>query len=432
VAGVWLTGTHRLDPGNLFQETYILIGVVLVAVLLGIGLIVRRRLVELGAFVLACFVVWWVLTRKGTIWTDAKLLVISSPVFLLLAFMGATNLLRNGFRAAGVGLAVLMLGGVLWSDALTYHETNLAPTDRFEELLDIGERYAGRGPVLLPDFDEYAFYALRDMAPDGPGFASRTERVAFLTDGGLSGYGHSYDLDLLPADKVQEYPLIVMRRSPERSRPPSGYVRDFEGDFYEVWVRRERPRLLVHEPGVQGFHATAVVRCGDVRRAARRAGDGGTLRFPRRSETVVIAPGRTRHSLSWPKLPDGIGLGAPGELRTRFDVTEPGRHLLWFKGDFSRAAEVRVDGERVGEVAYDSGGEGNYAKPIEVQLDAGTHVLEMSKGGGTLKPGDAAPSRLLAIVVQPPDDESVSERPASDWRPLCNERVDWLEAVSSG
>jgi hypothetical protein len=431
-AGIWLTGTHRLDPGRWFQETYILIGIALGAALLGIGLIVRRRLVEIGAFVAACLIVWWVLTRKGTVWTDAKLLVLSSPVLMLLAFLGAANLMRGGLRAAGAGVAVLLVGGVLLSDALTYHETNLAPTDRFDELLDIGEQYAGRGPTLVPDFDEYAFYALRDMAPDGPGFASRTARLGVQVDGAPTGYGHSYDLDSLPSRQVQAYPLIVMRRSPERSRPPSGFVRVFRGDSYEVWQRRERPHLLVHEPGGGDLRPDSVIRCAMVRGAARRAGADGSLRYPLRSRTVVIAPAHAEHSPSWPKLPDGISTGAPGDLRARFQVRRPGRHLLWFKGEFSRPIEVSVDGRRVGEVAYETGGEGSYARPLEVSLDAGSHSLELTKGGGTLHPGDAAPSRLLAIVVQPVDQENVTAAAADRWRPLCEEPLDWLEAVKPG
>jgi hypothetical protein len=432
VAGIWLHGTHRLDPGRFFQETYILIGVVIVAALLGVGLIVRRRLVEIGAFLLSCLIVWWVLTRKGTVWTDAKLLVISSPVVMLLAFLGIANLVRGGFRFAGAGLAALIVGGVLVSNAFEYHDTNLAPTDRFEELLSIGERYAGRTPTLLPDFDEYAFFALREMAPDGPGFAFRTQLTGTLRDGALPGYGHSYDLDALPIEHVQAFPTIVMRRSPERSRPPSGFDRVYQGDWYEVWQRRERPRLLVHEPGGGNLRPDSVIRCATVRGAARRAGADGSLRYPLRSRTVVIAPAHTEHSLSWPELPEGISTGGPGDLRTRFQVRRPGRHLLWFKGEFSRPIEVSVDGRRVGKVAYETGGEGSYARPLEVSLDAGSHSLELTKGGGTLHPGDAAPSRLLAIVVQPVDHENVTAAAADRWRPLCEEPLDWLEAVKPG
>jgi hypothetical protein len=36
---MWLHGSHRVDPGRFFQETYMLVGVVALAALLGGGLI---------------------------------------------------------------------------------------------------------------------------------------------------------------------------------------------------------------------------------------------------------------------------------------------------------------------------------------------------------------------------------------------------------
>jgi hypothetical protein len=109
---------------------------------------------------------------------------------------------------------------------------------------------------------------------------------------------------------------------------------------------------------------------------------------------------------------------------------QPGRYLLWFKGVFARPMEVRVDGRRVGEVAYESGGDGNYARPLELQLDAGVHRLQLSKGGGTLHPGDNAPSQLLAIVLQPVVSDTPSSTAPAGWRALCERRLDWVEAVT--
>jgi hypothetical protein len=431
VAGIWLNGSHRTDPaGAHFRETYILLGVVGLSALLGLGLLVRRRLLELAAFLVACLIVWVVLTRKGTTWTDAKLLVISSPMVMLLAFLGATSLVRNGFRVAGVAVAALLAGGVLWSNALAYHETNLAPTDRFDELLDIGKDYAGHKPALTPDFDEYVFFALRKMAPDGPSFAFRTERTERLVDGSIPAYGHSYDVDALPLDKVEQFPIIVMRRSPARSRPPSNFVRVRHGDFYDVWVRRGQPRVLAHVPGGRGALPYARIPCAEIHGAARAAGAGGRLTFPRTPRLVLIDPRRTRHSANWGKLPFGITLTGPGRLSASLGVPSSGRYLLWFNGQFARPLHVRVDGRDVGQVAYETGGDGNYARPLEVRLDAGTHDLRLSKGGGTLHPGDSAPSQLFTIALQPLAGDTLDSTAASNWRSLCGRPLDWVEAVS--
>ena len=88
--GIWLTGSHRVDPGTWFQETYLLIGMALIAALLGLVFLVRRRLWALAAWVVVSGIVWALLTKRGTAWTDAKLLVAH------LARGGAPRAVRGG------------------------------------------------------------------------------------------------------------------------------------------------------------------------------------------------------------------------------------------------------------------------------------------------------------------------------------------------
>ena len=56
----------------------------------------------------------------------------------------------------------MVSGAVLWSDALAYHEVQLAPVDRLQALEDIGERYEGKGLMLVNDFEQFAKYFMRD------------------------------------------------------------------------------------------------------------------------------------------------------------------------------------------------------------------------------------------------------------------------------
>jgi hypothetical protein len=436
IFGIWLGGSHRVDPEGNLAETYFLIGVAAVAAVLGAAFLVRRRLWSLAAFVVVMGVVWLVLTRRGTAWTDAKLLVITSPVVVLMAAVGVESLRRGGRRieAALVGGAIAV--GVLLSNAFTYHDTNLQPTDRYEELIEIGERFAGRQPTLTPEFDEFYLYALPEMAADGPGNSQRTERIARLTDDSLTGYGHSYDLDQLPLESVRQYETIVARRRPEASRPPAGFELAFRGDYYDVWRRSDPDRALAHEPAGGGLQAAGAVPCPRVRRLGREAESmGGELAYVQRPGLVAIDSRRLQRltrPAGWPEIPDGIALYTPGVMHVRVHIPAGGRWRIWLKGDFGREVTVSVDGRPVGGVSYESGNEGNYAKPLEADLTAGTHRLTLERGGGSPAPGDHTPSKLVGIVLEPAalaERAAVQTMAASRWRELCGREVDWIEVV---
>jgi hypothetical protein len=433
LAGIWLGGSHRVDPAEHRDLTFALIGIAFASALLGAAFLIRRRHWAIAGFVAVMAVVWLLLTARGTVWTDAKLLVITSPVVVLLAGIGVESLRRSGRRIEAIALAVPLVIGVLWSNALAYHETNLAPTERLEELISIGERHAAGGPTLVPEFDEFALYALADMAPAGPGFSSKPEQLATLRDGSPTGYGHSYDLDALDPAAVRGYSTIVARRRPDVSRPPADFRLAERGDYYDVWERTDDVEVLAHVPGGMGVQPGSPVSCGRLAALGRRArSSGASLAYvPRPPSPTIDARLLKRRPIGWGELPEGIGLGTPGIARGRIAVPERGAYDVWLRGNFGRELTVTIDGRRVGSVAGQSGNEGNYARPLRVELSAGLHLLALERGGGSLRPGDATPSMLARIVFErargkPPEVRRLS---AAQWSRLCGQPVDWVEVV---
>ena len=101
-------------------------------------------------------------------------------------------------------MAATLACGVLVSNALAYHAAVLAPHDRLQEMRQVGEDFAGRGPATTPDFDDFTKHFLRDIAPSGTGMQT--------------------DIDALPLAVVASRPLIVRRRSPLASRPPASFA----------------------------------------------------------------------------------------------------------------------------------------------------------------------------------------------------------------
>ena len=161
--------------------------------------------------------VWLALDRSAATWANAKTLMLTSPAVMLMAWAGIAALARLSRGALPLALvAFLLVGGVLGSDVLLYHSSNLAPTARYEELASINKRFAGRGPTLFTDFDEYSLYELHDMDVGGPDFVYRPPALASAA----GGYGDPVDLKKDRSRSfLPPYPLIVTRRDPTAPPP---------------------------------------------------------------------------------------------------------------------------------------------------------------------------------------------------------------------
>lgn len=429
--GVWLGESHRVEP-RLLNQTYLLMGVVIACLGLGLLYLVRRRAWGVLAFMAISLATWAFLHQHGTTWTDAKLLVILSPEIVLLAMVGALGLLSVR-RLEGILLAGAVVFGVLASDGLLYHATNLAPTVRYEQLAAIGERYAGQGPTLATDFDEYAVYLLRDDEVDMPGVAYSGD-YDFVPGVGKR-YGFSYDLDTIALPTVEQYRTIVMRRSPAWSRPPSNFHLVQAGRYYTVWQRRG-PAPAEHVPlGSGGWEPASVPSCSAVHALAQRASKLGAdiLYSPRRPNVILdlAAAARSPNVLAVTDLegrPD-LAFGGPGRADMSFRVARGGRYRLWLGGDVDRPMHVILDGRQVGAPSRQSGDDGTTIFVTDLELTAGRHELDLVRGGADLAPDDSGSSNIDGVVFEPeaPYEQPVLRLPAAGWRSVCGTSLDWME-----
>jgi hypothetical protein len=430
VFGVWLGETHRLDP-KYVNQTYILMGVVGVCVVLGLVWLVRRRAWGVLAFVAGSLVVWDFLHHHATIWTDAKLLVILSPVVVFVALVGAFGLMSTR-RVEGLVLAIALTGGILASDALLYHGTNLAPTQRFSELSTIDASFSGQGPTLVPDFEEYTLYLLRNMKIDSPGLAYRGN---FSFVGGASHiYGHSYDIDSLALPSVERFRTIVVRRSPAWSRPPGNFSLVWSGRYYTVW-RRNGPPPRIHVPLGAGYEPSAVPSCRAIAGLARRARQlGAPLTFAPRPSNISVDLSTVSHtplvavSADLEGRPELVALG-PARIEGRFRVAATGRYELWLGGDTDRPLRVMVDRHTVGVPSAQSGDDGTMIDVATLKLTAGRHSFQLLRGGGDLRPDDAGSTVIDGVVLEALTAQRglVQTVGADRWRSLCGRHLDWLE-----
>lgn len=453
-AGIWLGGDFRYVPEENRYLTFVLIGIAVGAALLGLGWALRRRALGPLLLILTLGVVSAYLLRRGSPYADAKVLMILSPAVLLAAVLGVASLAQGRRRVEATLLAVVLAGAVLGSNALAYHSAQNAPYDRYDELLEINERFAGRGPALFNEYDEYATYLLRDMRPYSQpeyphGYRSPPERVP----SGLFDPDHRpsiktpLDIDDLTTEYVQSLPLLVLRRSPTVSRPPANFNRVFAGRYYEVWRRAEgsgATEVREHLPlGADVFSPAGVPSCGDVRdlaRQARRA--GGDLAYVERPELVMLDPLEQELPSGWFQYgayPSAIVPSGPGTVEGTVRLPQGGRMGLWIEGSFGRGVRVAVDGREVGEVAYEPGNPGQYLPIGEVRLEPGRHLVQITRGGGSLRPGSGGGDQSSAnhigpLALSPPANERRRLRTVSpdDATSLCGRRLDWVEVVAPG
>jgi hypothetical protein len=332
---------------------------------------------------------------------------------------------------------------VLASDALQYHESNLAPTARYEELASLNSRFAGRGPALFTDFDEYALYELRDLDVGGADFAYPPPALA----GAAGGYGRPVVLDRVAPSAFAAHPLIVTRRDPTAVRPPAAYRLLWRGVYYEVWGRRPGAKPALAHMALSG---PPLSQCSQVARVAAvgRSRNAGVAAAGRSHDTLLVAAvapelvtvpvprSRFDRPAGWRRARAGILMRRPGSLHVAFQLPHGGVWEMWLKGEVMRELRLAIDGRALGSLGAQLGGNSlvaNTLAPLHAKLAAGRHTLTIARSGADLAPGDGGAALLSAIYLTPagPTGQPVLRAvPARRWRSLCGRPLQWVEFVS--
>jgi hypothetical protein len=439
VFGVWLRGSYKLAPGGAaLTTTHVAIAVVLVLGLLGVVQLLRLRAYALAGWIAFTLLASLVVTETVSTWAEAKALVLTSPVVVLLAWGGVASVLampgRSLSRVAAALLALVLVGGILVSDALQYHDSNLAPTARYQEMASLDSRFAGRGPTLFTGFDEYALYELRDLDVGGPDFVYPPPALA----GAARGYGHPVELDRVAPTALLAYPLILTPRDPAAVRPPAAYRLLWQGSYYQMWGRRPRaPAASIHVP-LAGSRALQCARIESVAGRAEAGGDTGERLIAAESPQLIkIALARSSHPARWGHERQGLVMRTPGRLASVLALPASGDWDLWVQGQIMPPVAVGVDGHRLATIAGQLGGNSlvpDTVPPIPVRLAAGSHRLTLTRTGFTLAPGEGGMAVLDAIFLTPAGAAPQGTLRAvvpSRWRALCGRSYQWVELVRS-
>ena len=433
--GVWITGDFRLDPIRPGLTDYLIV-LALLAAVAGGWFAWRRRAWELSLYVVGASVGSIAVFLYSSPWVGAKALASGSPSLLLLALAGAAAFAARVDRVLGTTVLALVLAGVLWSNALGYHDVSLAPYGQLRELESIGEEFAGEGPALMTEYQPYGVrHFLREV--DAEGASELRYRPVPLVEGGELEKGGWGDTDQISLPALLTYRTLVLRRNPAQSRPPSVYSLVRRGDYYDVWQRpvdataaiaRHLPLGDFEDPGAEPA-------CAEVTGLADLAGPGGTVAAVERAPNVVASLGQSTHPQSWVPTeagsPDLIPRG-PGTAQLQLTVPAAGRYGVYLQGSVRNRLTLLVDGTEVGSVSEQLNESSQFLYFGPVQLSAGSHEVELVLDGQTLAPGSGGPPEPIGPLVLSPtsaEDPPVRELPASRAADLCGKRLDWVEAL---
>lgn len=446
--GIWLSGDFRYMPDDALDlPQAILLWIAGLSALTGIVWAIRGW--HWGPLLLAAtFVpVSAYLLHRGTSYADSKVLLIASPAILLLALLGAASLWTGRWRPLSAVLTVALLGGVMWSTALAYHDVSLAPHDRYAELLELDERLAGKGPAILGEYDEFGGYFLRKV----PGFSSPEYPQEFRTEPyepnalrdprRRPSEKTAVDIDDLEPSYVQSVPYVILRRGPQTSRPPANFRLESRGRFYDVWRRSpDGPRVIEHVPlGRDVLHQAARVTERTARRVAQRARRvGARIALAPRAAPIVFLATRVPRPERWGgfgNFPEALVTDGPSNIRARVRIPRGGRYHVWVEGSFARRMAIGLDGRRFPHTPAGLNNPGAYVSLGTVSIRRGDHEIFIRQRGGDLRPGTGGFRSSLRhigpIYLDPIANERypVREIAPDRWHELVGVRSDWLEIV---
>ncbi|MEA2492451.1 MAG: hypothetical protein QOJ29_362 [Thermoleophilaceae bacterium] len=413
-AGVWLGGDYRFTPSWNSWLTYLLDFAVVVGALAGLLLAFRRGQRGLLLLAIPCLVAYVGTAPMSSPYIDAKLLMLLSPALLLAAAVALGALTRRRLALAAATALALAL---LVSDGLAYRVALVAPIDRLDELAQIDRRFAGHGPILVNEFEEYTKHFMR-RSPGSDPYEKWTAARAELVNPKLHVAGHAFDLDQMRGSYVQRWRLIALRRSPVASRPPSNYGRVWRGEFYEVWKRSAAAPQAHLGLGKPPLDPTQPFLC-------KRGDQFGGLIVAARPKPLIVGIREVSLPPGWYRDAQNIhalDVRKGGRIETTFEGHGPVR--VWLRGRAFRKMAVLIDGRRIG-TARGLNGPNQWIEIGNADLSAGTHRIALERPKRSLRPGDAQTDVIGPIAIESRVEPKLIRGGAL--RNVCGQSADWLD-----
>ncbi|HEY2594655.1 MAG TPA: hypothetical protein VGK33_12220 [Chloroflexota bacterium] len=443
-AGIWLTGDYRFPLVHV-TTTHRLDVFVIVFAILGILYALGRRRWVVAFVGIAAPIALAFYIAHSTAWLQFKSFTITGVFALTLAFVGAAALHESRWRGVsllGWLVAAVIAGGVLYGNAIVYHDTTLAPAARYHDLAAIGKRYAGQGPTLYPGFDEYAEYFLHEE--QGSSSVNPAHGEFALARGVVEpgGVGFSFNLNQFRLSYLQKFKLVVTPRGPLTVRAPANWDLLQQTPYFDVW-RRVRPAsgVYVHLPLSGLPHERSATFCRGLQANLRQAGPGASVAYVLAPTATEVIPAAGMHPDYWKAAGGELVAYGAGTDRIEFTLHHGANYDMWMEGTVGRPVKFLIDGRTVGTLAYEERYPNQFLHIGAATLGAGHHTLTIVRGGGSLHPGsgddiDPDTRGLGPVVLVPQGSQSYQVHVASATAAagICSAPVgyEWMEVLRPG
>ncbi len=437
--GVWPASNYRLNAAGGAHLSGLATAIAALALLAGAVWWLRRRDFALPIALTACAVLYIAAVAGSGEYSQAKALIIAAPLAMLIAIRPLLFELprrrdskrtisplsgpsAGGWRVAWGVLAVVFVGGAVYSSLLVLRDAPVGPPGHGSELRAFLPLLRGKR-VLYAGQDRYAAYELSGADAHVPLVEFPDSEVSPSPEKPFDT-GDAYspiDFDSFSQATLARFPYVITGRAAWNSEAPSGFRRIAATPSYILWKRTGRLPANRHVL-LEGTEPAAHADCASPELGILTANPGRASLFPgvviggkgrwspapgleagdSASQTLRLPAGRWRLSLQY-FSPFGLTLSAPGlrqPLPAALDGQRPNTISLANEGQFWPAGTIAGDG---GPVRFTI----SAAEPSTLQRLSGYS-------------GKAELGELVAVPAKPHRIVPLSK--------ACGGWVDWYEA----
>jgi hypothetical protein len=432
ILGIWPAGDFRFAPTN--NNGPLNLALIIIACLAVAGVIYSWKSGHhFVAFIAVSSTLLSLLFSFGNAWVGGKAIAISSPFLLLCALYGIIWLIDSKRFIEASLSSIIVVGGVLLSLGLIYHEVWLAPYDQLKELQQIGQDTRLSSPALMLEYSPYgARHFLRNLGTESAGELRRNQ-IPMNNGIGLAK-GAAADIDEFPLTSIEPYNTLVLQRSPNASRPPSNYHLLYSKHFYEVWQKDPSTNTPLKHRGFGDLSIPAkIVKCSELANFAKSAASTDSIATVIRDTNLSLDLSQNNLPAGWSKGSSPGSVIAPnsGQLSMKTIIEKSGDYLIWLGGSFRGRSEITIDQNQKYSWSSQINHPSSFTQMGKVFLTSGEHNIQLNYHTSFLSPGVGGfPFEFGPVVLSTTSgDTPVVKVKPNQIKTLCGKELDWIEIV---